>query len=90
MAQHTFNMSAVSATIRYNQGLQRYEHNEEWATLRSVYFEKKRRFQSIPFDVFRTLVQLERDHGHPRFQLHTDAEGIEWIRAVPYEERHTQ
>ncbi len=84
----TFNMEAVSATIRYDQRVLRYEHDRDWVTLVSVY-QTKRRFQSIPYGVFHTIVELETDHrGHRRFLLHTDVNRTVWVKAVSYQERN--
>ena len=84
----TFNMEAVSATIRYDPRVLRFEQDPDWVTLVSVY-QTKRRFQSIPYGTFHTIVELETDHrGVKRFQLHTDVNRTVWVKAVYYRERN--
>ncbi len=86
--QAPFNMSAVTAQIRYQAPpAARFEGDQRWVNLDWVH-QSKRRFQAVDAEEFRRLVQAEHDRNVPRFSVFYErGTGIWWVKTNDVAER---
>ena len=83
-------LEAVTAIIRYEAPESvRWPQDQEWVKLEYIYHEKKRYHRNYSFEVFKGIVEEEKERGQFRFKIYTDPEGAVWAKSVSRNERRT-